>query len=104
MYDTSMKESASFKSGSSGGSTSTKVNEKKTGSGWDAFEEFVKDADVDKPNKSELKMYLEEGRLKGYEGTNFNVLDWWNIHKLKNSRRTHLVRYYCLPEKKTDLR
>lgn len=43
----------------------------------------MKKSEVNTPSKSELTMYLEEGVLQGNEGRNFNVLDWWNIHKLK---------------------
>ncbi|XP_076902767.1 zinc finger BED domain-containing protein RICESLEEPER 1-like [Bidens hawaiensis] len=83
MHDASIKESASYTSGSSRGSTSSRANEDSSGSGWDAFGEYLKDSDVVTPNKSELQMYFEEGVLKGHGGMNFNVLDWWNVHKLK---------------------
>ncbi|GJT26754.1 zinc finger BED domain-containing protein RICESLEEPER 2-like protein [Tanacetum coccineum] len=39
--------------------------------------------DVEKCDKSELKMYLEEGLLEGHWGTKFNALEWWNVHQLK---------------------
>ncbi|KAD5507825.1 hypothetical protein E3N88_15528 [Mikania micrantha] len=55
------RDSSSHKTGSSGGSTSSRLVEYSLGSGWDAFGEFLKDADVDRPTKSELEMYLEEG-------------------------------------------
>ncbi|GJW59762.1 zinc finger BED domain-containing protein RICESLEEPER 2-like protein [Tanacetum coccineum] len=47
------------------------------------FREFYKGADVEKSDKSKLKMYLEEGLLKGHGGLKFNALEWWNIHQLK---------------------
>ncbi|XP_076916049.1 zinc finger BED domain-containing protein RICESLEEPER 2-like [Bidens hawaiensis] len=82
MYDESIKDATS-KSGSSGGSTISTPNENASSSGRDAFGEFLKDVEVVRPNKSELKMYFEEGVIKGREQMNFNVLDWWNTHKLK---------------------
>ncbi|KAK1432092.1 hypothetical protein QVD17_08983 [Tagetes erecta] len=50
---------------------------------FDAFGEFLKDADVETPKKSKLSVYLEEGVLGRDQSVNFNVLDWWNTHKLK---------------------
>ncbi|KAM0062875.1 putative HAT dimerization domain, ribonuclease H-like superfamily [Helianthus debilis subsp. tardiflorus] len=82
-HEALVKESASHRSGSSGGNTSSKANEESIGSGWDAFDEYLKDADVERPVKSELKMYLEEGVLQGHGGMNFNILEWWNTHRLK---------------------
>ncbi|XP_076937726.1 zinc finger BED domain-containing protein RICESLEEPER 1-like [Bidens hawaiensis] len=93
MYEESIKDATS-KSGSSGGSTTSTSNENATSSGWDAFGEFLRDVEVEKPNKSELKMYLEEGVIKGREQMNFNVLDWWNTHKLK---------YPVLPKMASDI-
>lgn len=81
LHDASAKESSSSKSGLSGQSSASNVSDEE-GSVWKTFEEFLKD-DVESSDKSELKMYLEEGVLKGHEGPSFNVLDWWNMHKLK---------------------
>ena len=63
------------------------------GSGWEAFGEFIKNADVGRPEKSELDMYLEEGLYKeqgqngiqlGQNGIHsFCALEWWNLHRLK---------------------
>ncbi|XP_035841262.1 zinc finger BED domain-containing protein RICESLEEPER 2-like [Helianthus annuus] len=48
-HDALMKENASNKSGSSRGNGSSKANEESIGSGWDAFDEYLKDADFDRP-------------------------------------------------------
>nr|GEZ70634.1 hypothetical protein [Tanacetum cinerariifolium] len=53
------------------------------GSEWEEFKNFYKDADVEKCDKSELKMYLDEGLVKGHWGMEFNALEWWNVHRLK---------------------
>nr|KAJ0193565.1 hypothetical protein LSAT_V11C800433070 [Lactuca sativa] len=56
------------------------------GSGWEAFGEFIKTVDLERPEKSELSMYLEEDvyREKGQTGMeSFDALEWWNVHKLK---------------------
>ncbi|KAK1438087.1 hypothetical protein QVD17_03890 [Tagetes erecta] len=83
MYDASIKEATSKeKSRSSGGSTTSRLNEEISSSGWDAFGEFLKDIDVETPKKSELIVYLE-GLVGRDHSVNFNVLDWLNTHKLK---------------------
>ncbi|KAL7617332.1 hypothetical protein Lser_V15G02289 [Lactuca serriola] len=56
------------------------------GSGLEAFGEFIKNTDLERPEKSELDMYLEEGvyRNQGQNGMDsFKALKWWNAHKLK---------------------
>ncbi|XP_076927582.1 zinc finger BED domain-containing protein RICESLEEPER 1-like [Bidens hawaiensis] len=82
MHDESIKD-ATNKNGSSGGSTTSRPDEKTSSSGWDAFGEFLRDVAVERPSKCEPIMYLEEGVIKGHEKVNLNVLEWWNTHKLK---------------------
>ncbi|GKB35275.1 zinc finger BED domain-containing protein RICESLEEPER 2-like protein, partial [Tanacetum coccineum] len=83
MHDELVREAASHKNRSCGGSTNSKSNEDSDGSEWEEFGDFYKGADVEKCDKSELKMYLEEGLLEGHWGTTFNALEWWNVHQLK---------------------
>nr|KAJ0195371.1 hypothetical protein LSAT_V11C700378870 [Lactuca sativa] len=85
MHDTLVRESATH--GSEHERNVLGLNEGTSlGSGWEAFGEFIKTADLERPEKSELDMYLEEGvyREKGQTGMeSFNALEWWNVHKLK---------------------
>ncbi|XP_071718389.1 zinc finger BED domain-containing protein RICESLEEPER 2-like [Rutidosis leptorrhynchoides] len=56
------------------------------GSGWEEYEKYIKEVDLQKPQVSELKMYYDEGLYIMQGGMDsFNVLEWWNIHKLKFS-------------------
>nr|KAJ0227301.1 hypothetical protein LSAT_V11C100048690 [Lactuca sativa] len=51
------------------------------GSRWEAFGEFIKTANLERPEKSKHDMYLEEGVYseKGQTGMEaFNALEWWN--------------------------
>ncbi|GKA24588.1 zinc finger BED domain-containing protein RICESLEEPER 2-like protein [Tanacetum coccineum] len=83
MHDELVREAASHKNRSFRGSTSSRSNEDLLGSEWEEFGNFYKDANVEKCDKSELKMYLDEGLLEGHWGMKFNALEWWNIHQLK---------------------
>ncbi|GKB05846.1 zinc finger BED domain-containing protein RICESLEEPER 2-like protein, partial [Tanacetum coccineum] len=83
MHDELVREAAIHKNRSCGGSTNSRSNEDLVGSEWEEFGDFYKGADVEKCDKSELKMYLEEGLLEGHWGTKFNALEWWNVHQLK---------------------
>lgn len=85
MHDASIKEVTSQKSGSSGGSVNSRPIEETPTSGWQAFGEFLKEVEVERPSKSELKIYLEESvlKLKQDEIPKFNLLNWWHTHKLK---------------------
>ncbi|GJR54543.1 zinc finger BED domain-containing protein RICESLEEPER 2-like protein [Tanacetum coccineum] len=65
MHDELVSEAASHKNRSCGCSTSLRSNEDLLGSEWEEFANFYKDADVEKYDKSELKMYLDEGLLEG---------------------------------------
>ncbi|XP_071699291.1 zinc finger BED domain-containing protein RICESLEEPER 2-like [Rutidosis leptorrhynchoides] len=54
------------------------------GSGWEEYEKYIKEVDLQKPQVSELKMYYDEGLYIMQGGMDsLNVLEWWNIHKLK---------------------
>lgn len=56
------------------------------GSGWEAFGEFIKSTDLERPEKSELDIYLEEGvyREQGPKGMDsFKALEWWSVQQLK---------------------
>nr|GEZ69507.1 hypothetical protein [Tanacetum cinerariifolium] len=83
MHDELVREAASHKNRSCGGSTSSRSNEDLLGSEWEEFGNFYKDADVEKCDKFELKIYLDEGLLEGHWGMKFNDLEWWNVHQLK---------------------
>ncbi|GKA59043.1 zinc finger BED domain-containing protein RICESLEEPER 2-like protein [Tanacetum coccineum] len=83
MHDELVREAAIHKNRSCGGSTNSRSNEDLVGSEWEEFGDFYKGADVEKCDKSELKMYLEEGLLEGHWGTKFNALEWWSVHQLK---------------------
>ncbi|GKC07020.1 zinc finger BED domain-containing protein RICESLEEPER 2-like protein [Tanacetum coccineum] len=83
MHDELVREAAIHKNRSCGGSTNSRSSEDLVGSEWEEFGDFYKGADVEKCDKSELKMYLEEGLLEGHWGTKFNALEWWNVHQLK---------------------
>ncbi|CAH1447689.1 unnamed protein product [Lactuca virosa] len=85
MHDTLVRESAAH--GSEHERNVLGCNEGTSlGSGWEVFGEFIKTVDLERPENSELDMYLEEGvyREKGQRGMeSFNALEWWNVHKLK---------------------
>nr|GFA16241.1 hypothetical protein [Tanacetum cinerariifolium] len=83
MHDELVREAASHKNRSCGGSTSSRSNEDLPGLEWEEFVNFYKGANVEKCDKSELKMYLDEGLLEGHLGMKFNGLEWWNFHRLK---------------------
>nr|GFA05696.1 hypothetical protein [Tanacetum cinerariifolium] len=83
MHDELVREAASHKNRSCGGSTSSRSNEDLLRSEWEEFKNFYKGADVEKCDKSELKMYLDEGLLEGHWGMKFNALEWWNVHQFK---------------------
>ncbi|KAK9048859.1 hypothetical protein SSX86_032174 [Deinandra increscens subsp. villosa] len=85
MDEASTKEATSQKTGSSSGSTASKPNEEASSSGWGAFGKFLKNVQVVTPKKSEIRTYLEEPvlMLKEVDLPKFNLLDWWNTHKLK---------------------
>ncbi|KAL4562647.1 hypothetical protein LXL04_026675 [Taraxacum kok-saghyz] len=83
LHDISVREAASPRSGSGGSVVSEKTP---LASGWEAFGEFIKNADLEKPEKSELDTYLEEGvyRDQGKKRMDsFKALEWWNVHKEK---------------------
>nr|XP_043633679.1 zinc finger BED domain-containing protein RICESLEEPER 2-like [Erigeron canadensis] len=84
-HDALVREAATRGSEFSGGGTTTKSNENTShGSGWDAYMQFVKNVDMEKPRESELKMYYDEGIYKVQGGMEtFSALDWWNVHKFK---------------------
>ncbi|XP_042752893.2 zinc finger BED domain-containing protein RICESLEEPER 2-like [Lactuca sativa] len=82
IHDASVREAATPANGCGG----NEVSKTSLGSGWEAFGEFIKNTDLERPEKSELDMYLEEGvyrdpRQKGMDS--FKALEWWNVHKLK---------------------
>ncbi|GJZ42502.1 zinc finger BED domain-containing protein RICESLEEPER 2-like protein [Tanacetum coccineum] len=83
MHDELVREAASHKNRSCGESTNLRSNKDLLGSEWEKFRNFYKGADVEKCDKSELKMYLDEGLLEGHWRMKFNALEWWNIHQLK---------------------
>ncbi|KAL4573494.1 hypothetical protein LXL04_020302 [Taraxacum kok-saghyz] len=76
LHDLSVKGAASPGTGSGGSVASEKTP---LGSRWEAFGEFIKNADLEKPEKSELDAYLEEGvyRDQGKKGMDsFKALEW----------------------------
>ena len=86
MHDTLVREAANYGSGHGGKVVLGMSEGTSLGSGWEAFGEFIKNVDLERPEKSELDMYLEEGvyREQGKGGMeSFNALEWWNVHKLK---------------------
>ncbi|KAL4588114.1 hypothetical protein LXL04_000993 [Taraxacum kok-saghyz] len=79
---------ASVETTSPGSSCSGNIGLEKTplSTGWEAFGEFIKNTDSEKPEKSELDTYLEEGvyREQGQKGMDsFKALEWWCVHKEK---------------------
>ncbi|KAL4564242.1 hypothetical protein LXL04_028299 [Taraxacum kok-saghyz] len=83
IHDISVRESTSPGSSCSGNNGLEKTP---LGTGWDAFGEFMKNDDLEKPEKSELDIYLEEGvyREQGQKGMDsFKALEWWCVHKEK---------------------
>ncbi|KAL4569982.1 hypothetical protein LXL04_025631 [Taraxacum kok-saghyz] len=86
MHDTLIREAATNGTGRGGNIVSGSNEGTSPGTGWEAYGEFIKNDDLDRPEKSELDMYLEEGvyRDQGQRGINsFSALEWWNVHKLK---------------------
>ncbi|XP_071694325.1 zinc finger BED domain-containing protein RICESLEEPER 1-like [Rutidosis leptorrhynchoides] len=85
MHDASVKEVATIGIGSSKGCNYERYSEDASnGTGWQEYEKFIKGVDLRKPQVSELQMYYDEG-LHILQGgmDSFNVLEWWNIHKMK---------------------
>ncbi|KAL4564893.1 hypothetical protein LXL04_028969 [Taraxacum kok-saghyz] len=83
IHDISVREATSPGSSCSG---NTGLEKTPLGSGWEAFGEFIKNADLEKPEKSELDTYLEKGvyREQGQKGMDsFKALEWWCVHKEK---------------------
>ncbi|XP_023770657.1 zinc finger BED domain-containing protein RICESLEEPER 2-like [Lactuca sativa] len=83
IHDASFREAATPANGCGENDVSKRTS---LGSGWEAFGEFIKNTDLERPEKSELDIYLEEGvyRNQGQKGMDsFKALEWWNVHKLK---------------------
>ncbi|KAL4589182.1 hypothetical protein LXL04_002087 [Taraxacum kok-saghyz] len=83
MHDISVRETTSPGSSCSG---NTGLEKTPLSTGWEAFGEFIKNTDSEKPEKSELDTYLEEGvyREQGQKGMDsFKALEWWCVHKEK---------------------
>ncbi|KAL4568270.1 hypothetical protein LXL04_023878 [Taraxacum kok-saghyz] len=83
IHDISVREATSPGSSCSG---NTGLEKTPLGTGWEAFGEFIKNADLEEPEKSELDTYLEEGvyREQGQKGMDsFKALEWWCVHKEK---------------------
>ncbi|CAH1416954.1 unnamed protein product [Lactuca virosa] len=57
IHDASVREAATPANGCGGNEVSKTTS---LGSGWEAFGEFIKNTDLERPEKSELDMYLEE--------------------------------------------
>ena len=86
MHDTLVREAATNGTGRGINIVSGSNEGTSLGSGLEAYLEFIKNDDLDRPEKSELDMYLEEGvyREQGERGiSSFSALEWWNVHKLK---------------------
>ncbi|KAL4581190.1 hypothetical protein LXL04_017400 [Taraxacum kok-saghyz] len=86
MHDTLVREAATNGTGRGRNIVSGSNEGTSLGSGWEAYGEFIKNVDLDRPEKFELDMYLEEGvyREQGEKGiSSFSALEWWNVHKLK---------------------
>ncbi|KAL4585922.1 hypothetical protein LXL04_010549 [Taraxacum kok-saghyz] len=83
IHDISVREAASPGSSCSG---NTGLEKTPLGTGWEAFGEFIKNADLEEPEKSEFDTYLEKCvyREQGQKGMNsFKALEWWCVHKGK---------------------